>query len=153
MTLECKVSKFVTEITLRPIKESGNVSLNATCKRNASQVTADHFEWTLSLCFCTFLCCQNECFSQRRINKVFILKCACSICRYLLAPWEFRKGEKRQWCFTCEKMQIYSLFSKEAVVITEVDQGLIVEGKAADTISHRKALKAYVFSWTLKIHF
>lgn len=43
-------------------------------------------------------------------------------------------------------MQIYSLFSKEAVVITEIDQGLVVEGKAADTISHRKALKAYVFS-------
>lgn len=43
-------------------------------------------------------------------------------------------------------MQIYSLFSKEAVVISEIDQGLVVEGKAAETISHRKALKAYVFS-------
>lgn len=44
-------------------------------------------------------------------------------------------------------MQFYSLFSKEAVVIAKIDQGLVIERKAAETISHRKALKIYVFSW------
>lgn len=33
------------------------------------------------------------------------------------------------------------LFSKEAVVITEVDQRLVIEGKAAETIPHCKALR------------
>lgn len=40
-------------------------------------------------------------------------------------------------------MQFHSLFSKEAVVITKIDQGLVIECKAAETISHCKALKAH----------
>lgn len=43
-------------------------------------------------------------------------------------------------------MQLYSLFSKEAVIITIIDQGLVIERKAAETISHRKALKTQVFT-------
>lgn len=58
-----------------------------------------------------------------------------------------RKGEKRQERCAGEKVQFYSLFSKEAVVITKVDQGLVIKSKAAETISHCKALKTYVFSW------
>lgn len=40
----------------------------------------------------------------------------------------------------------HSLFSKEAVVVTKVDQSLVVERKAAETVSHCKALKTKTYS-------
>lgn len=84
------------------------------------------------------------------MNKALILECVSSICSYSLKQcydtMGIRKGEKRQERCSGEKMQFYSLFSKEAVVITKVDQGLVIKSKAAETISHCKALKTYVFS-------
>lgn len=40
----------------------------------------------------------------------------------------------------------HSLFSKEAVIVTKVDQSLVVDCKAAETIFHRKALKIKIRS-------
>lgn len=39
---------------------------------------------------------------------------------------------------------LHSLFAEEAVVITKIDQGLVVELEAAEAVSHRKALKTHV---------
>lgn len=40
----------------------------------------------------------------------------------------------------------HSLFSKEAMIVTKVDQSLVVECKAAETIFHCKALKIKIKS-------
>lgn len=37
--------------------------------------------------------------------------------------------------------ECHLLFSKEAMIVTKVDQRLVIESKAAETISHCKALK------------
>lgn len=53
-----------------------------------------------------------------------------------------RKGERRKYRFTQDA--VHSLFSKEAVIITKIDQGLVIDCKAAETISHSEALKTHV---------
>lgn len=47
-------------------------------------------------------------------------------------------------------MQFHLLFSEEAVVISKIDQGLVIECKAAETISHCKALKTHV-QWLMLV--
>lgn len=39
---------------------------------------------------------------------------------------------------------LHSLLAEEAVVITKINQGLVVELEAAEAVSHRKALKTHV---------
>lgn len=37
--------------------------------------------------------------------------------------------------------ECHLLFSKQAMIVTKVDQRLVIESKAAETVSHCKALK------------
>lgn len=45
------------------------------------------------------------------------------------------------WTYFLTVKQSNSLFSKEAVIVTKVDQTLVIESKTAETVSHWKALK------------
>lgn len=46
------------------------------------------------------------------------------------------------WSYLLTAKQTNILFSKEAVIVTKVDQTLVIESETAETVPHCKALKA-----------